>query len=154
LIVVSNSSPLISLGAIDRLELLYELFGEIFIPEAVLQEVRSVQLSKVRWVVPRAIEGILLAKAMEAELDRGEAEAITLAVDLHADLLLMDERRGRRLASSFGLKVLGVLGILVTAKRHGLVGKVEPVLLDLRERAGFRVSLALFQRALEEAGEA
>ncbi len=66
----------------------------------------------------------------------------------------MDERRGRRLAAGFGLKVLGVLGILVAAKRQGLIEKVEPVLIDLREGAGFRVSSELFQRALEEAGEA
>jgi predicted nucleic acid-binding protein len=154
LIIVSNSSPLISLGAIDRLDLLHELFGEIFIPDAVLQEVRSVQISKVDWVVPRTVEGLLLTRALEAELDRGEAEAIALATELQADLLLMDERRGRRLAAGFGLKVLGVLGILVAAKRQGLIEKVEPVLIDLREGAGFRVSSELFQRALEEAGEA
>jgi predicted nucleic acid-binding protein len=153
LIIVSNSSPLIGLGAIGRLELLHGLFGEIFIPDAVVHEVRSVRTSKVVWVVPRPVEDLLLAQALEAELDRGEAEAIALALELKADLLLMDERRGRRLASGFGLKVLGVLGVLVAAKRQGLIEKVEPLLLDLREGAGFRVSEALFQRALEEAGE-
>jgi uncharacterized protein len=154
LIVVSNSSPLISLGAIDRLELLHELFGDISIPDAVLQEVRSVQLSAVRWIVPSRVESPLLSRALEAELDRGEAEAIALAVELRADLLLMDERRGRRLATGFGLKVLGVLGILVAAKRRSLIQNVEHALKDLREKAGFRVSPALYQRALEEAEEA
>ncbi len=84
MIIISNSSPLISLGAIDRLDLLHELFGEIFIPDAVLQEVRSVQISKVDWVVPRTVEGLLLTRALEAELDRGEAEAIALATELQA----------------------------------------------------------------------
>lgn len=153
MIVVSNSSPLISLGAIGRLGLLNDLFGEISIPLAVLQEVRSVEISTESWIGPRTVELPLLSRALESELDRGEAEAIALAVELRADLLLMDERRGRRVAARFGLKVLGVLGILVEAKRRGLVQGIEPLLVELQERAGFRVSPALFQRALEEAGE-
>ncbi|HYU35354.1 MAG TPA: DUF3368 domain-containing protein [Thermoanaerobaculia bacterium] len=154
MIVVSNSSPLISLGSIGRLDLLHEIFGEVSIPLTVLQEVRSVEISTESWIVPREVERPLLSRALESELDRGEAEAIALAVELRADLLLMDERRGRRAAARFGLKVLGVLGILVDAKRRGLVEKVQPLLGDLQERAGFRVSAALYQRALEEAGEA
>jgi predicted nucleic acid-binding protein len=153
-IVVSNSSPLISLGAIGRLELLHKLFGQISIPLAVQQEVRSVEISTERWVVPRQVDNPLLPQALGSELDWGEAEAIALAVELGADLLLMDERRGRRLASRFGLKVLGVLGILVDSKRTGLIEKIEPVLVELREKAGFRISTALYERALQEAGEA
>lgn len=154
MIVVSNSSPLISLGAIGRLELLHKLFGQISIPLAVQQEVRSVEISTERWVVPRQVDNPLLPQALGSELDWGEAEAIALAVELGADLLLMDERRGRRLASRFGLKVLGVLGILVDSKRTGLIEKIEPVLVELREKAGFRISTALYERALQEAGEA
>jgi uncharacterized protein len=152
-IVVSNSSPLISLGSIGRLDLLQEIFGEVSIPVTVLQEVRSVEISTESWIVSREVEGPLVPRALESELDRGEAEAIALAVELRADLLLMDERRGRRVAARFGLKVLGVLGILVEAKRRGLIENVQPLLRDLQERAGFRVSAVLYQRALEEAGE-
>ena len=153
MIVVSNSSPLISLGAIGRLELLHDLFGEISIPLAVLQEVRSVDISPETWIVSRDVGSPPLSQVLESELDRGEAEAIALAIELRADLLLMDERRGRRLASRLGLKVLGVLGILVDAKRIGLIEKIEPVLVELREKAGFRISTALYERALQEAGE-
>ena len=154
MIVVSNSSPLISLGAIGRLDLLHDLFDEISIPPAVLQEVRSVDISPETWIVPREVDNPPLSQALESELDRGEAEAIALAIELRADLLLMDERRGRRLASRLGLKVLGVLGILVDAKRIGLIEKIEPVLVELRDKAGFRISTALYERALQEAGEA
>jgi hypothetical protein len=152
-IVVSNASPLISLGAIGQLHLLHRLFGDVFIPAAVRQEIKSVEISTESWVVARKIELPLLSRALESELDPGEAEAIALAVELRADLLLMDERRGRRAADRFGLKVLGVLGILVEAKRRDLIERVEPLLIDLRERAGFRVSAGLLQRVLEEAGE-
>ena len=154
MIVVSNSSPLISLGAIGRLDLLHELFGEISIPLAVLQEVRSVEISTESWIDPREVESPTLPQALESELDRGEAEAIALAIELKADLLLMDERRGRRLAARFGLKVLGVLGILVDSKRNGLIEKVEPVLIELQKKAGFRISPELYRRALQEAEEA
>jgi len=152
-IVVSNASPLISLGAIGQLDLLSRLFGEVLIPLAVQQEVKSVEISPESWVVPRKVESPMLPRALERELDRGEAEAIALAVELRADLLLMDERRGRRAAARFGLKVLGVLGVLVEAKRRGLIQSIEPLLIELQEQAGFRVSPALFQRALEEAEE-
>lgn len=153
MIVVSNSSPLISLGTVGRLELLYELFGKISIPVAVQDEVRTVEISMSGWILPQKVQRSLLARALESELDRGEAEAIALAVELEADLLLMDERRGRNSAARFGLKVLGVLGIVTQAKRKGLIERVEPLLLELREKAGFRVSEALYQRVLEEAGE-
>jgi predicted nucleic acid-binding protein len=161
LIVVSDASPLISLGAVGRIELLRQLFGEISIPPAVLQEVTEAgagrpgafEVQTAGWIASRTVESEFLPRALEGELDRGEAEAIALAVQLRAHLLLVDERRGRRVASRFGLKVVGVLGILVAAKRQGFLLKIEPVLGDLREKAGFRVSPALYQRALEEVGE-
>jgi len=161
LIVVSDASPLISLGAVGRIELIRQLFGEISIPVAVLHEITvaglerpgAVDVQAADWIVSRTVENDFLPRALEGELDRGEAEVIALAVELRADLVLMDERRGRRVASRFELKILGVLGILVDAKRKGLLLKIEPVLEDLHTRAGFRVSRALYRRALEEAGE-
>ncbi|HEX4959430.1 MAG TPA: DUF3368 domain-containing protein [Thermoanaerobaculia bacterium] len=162
MIVVSDASPLISLGAVGRIELLRQLFGEVSIPLAVLEEITAAGLERpgaaevqaADWIVSRALGSDFLPRALEGELDRGEAEAIALAVELRADLVLIDERRGRRVASRFDLKVLGVLGILLDAKRKGLLTQVEPVLEDLHTRAGFRVSPALYRRALEEAGEA
>jgi predicted nucleic acid-binding protein len=152
-IVVSNASPLIALGAIGRLELLPQLFGEIFLPEAVLLEVQSVDLRQARWVLPRKLTNDFLLRALEGELDRGESAAIAMAVELKADLLLMDEHRGRQAASRMGLTVLGVLGVLTEAKRRGFVEKVGSLLNDLQTKAGFRVSSALAERVLQEAGE-
>jgi len=152
-IVVSNASPIISLGAVGRLELLRQLFGEISIPKAVLDEVRSVDLSTADWVIPTSLKGEFMRRALEAELDRGESEAIALALELEAGVLLMDERRGRQVASRFGLKVLGTLGLLIEAKRRGLLLAVTPVLNDLRTIAGFRVAPELYQQVLRELGE-
>jgi len=153
-IVVSNASPIISLGAVNRLGLLRELFGEILIPQAVLAEVKSLDLSAEPWIIPRPLGNDFVSRALEGELDRGESEAIALAVELQAGLLLMDEHRGRRIASRFSLKVLGTLGVLVEAKSRQLVAEVRPILSDLRTKVGFRTEEALLQRILEAAGEA
>jgi len=162
LIVVSNSSPLIALSAVGRLELLRDLYGEISIPEFVRREVVAVnperagstEVETAAWVTSQAVKGEFLPRALLGELDRGEAEAIALALELRADLLLIDERRGRKVAGRFGLRVLGVLGILIEAKGKGLLPQVGPALEDLLSKAGFRVSEALYRRVLEEAGEA
>lgn len=152
MIVVSNTSPLIALSAIDRLDLLRDLYSEIWIPEAVRQEAVGTGLGRpgaeiqtVSWVAVRPVEGEFLPRALAVELDRGETEAIALAVESRADVLLIDERRGRKVAGRFGLNVLGVLGVLIEA--------VGPLLDELLAKAGFRISAALRQRAVEEAGE-
>jgi uncharacterized protein len=161
LIVVSNSSPLIALSAIGRLELLHSLYGRVWIPESVQHEVVGVhtgrpgaaEIQTADWVTSHPVKGDFLPRALEGELGRGEAEAIALAVERRADLLLIDERRGRKVAGRFGITVLGVLGVLIEAKRKKLLLEVRPALEDLLTKAGFRISTALYQRALEEAGE-
>jgi predicted nucleic acid-binding protein len=161
LIVVSNSSPLIALSAIGHLELLHSLYDQIWIPEAVYQEVAganasrpgAVEIRTAAWITSHLVKGNFLPRALDGELGRGEAEAIALAVERQADLLLIDERRGRKVAGRFGIRVLGVLGVLIEAKSKGLLLEVRPALNDLLTKAGFRISAALYQRALEEAGE-
>lgn len=88
-----------------------------------------------------------------AQLDRGEAEAIVLALERRADVLLVDERRGRRVTAAFGLRVIGLLGMLAEAKRIGLIERVKPVLNDLIGRAGFWIGADLHAKVLAELGE-
>ena len=86
-------------------------------------------------------------------MDIGEAEAIVLAVELKPDLFLLDERKGRVVASRLGIKFTGVLGILIEAKRSGLIAKVKPIMDVLIEQVGFRVSIKLYQQVLQVANE-
>lgn len=94
-----------------------------------------------------------LVTALQTNLDEGETEAIALAIEVGADLFLLDERRVRSVASSFGLHFVGLLGVLIEAKHKGYISGVKSVLDDLIAKAGFWVSRQLYARVLEAAGE-
>jgi len=87
------------------------------------------------------------------ELDEGESEAIALAHQLKADLLLLDERQGRAVASRLGLKFIGLLGILVEAKKNGFLPSIKPVLDEVISKVGFWVSHKLYVEVLQSVGE-
>lgn len=87
------------------------------------------------------------------DLDRGEAETIALALELGADLVLLDERDGRYAAQRFGLRFVGVLGILLEAKSNDLIKEIKPYLDSLRQQAGFYIHETLYNYVLTLAGE-
>ena len=159
--VVSNASPLINLTRIGKLDLLRKLYGELVIPEAVWQEVvvagggqpGADEVKAATWVKLRAITNEQLVKALQQELDAGEAEAIALALEVGAELLLMDEHLGREVAHHLGLRCTGLIGVLIEAKRKGLIATAKPCLDALRDMAGFRVSDVLYVRVLRDEGE-
>lgn len=86
---------------------------------------------------------------MSSELDKGETEAIALALELEAEQVLIDERRGRRIAARLNLRYTGVLGILVEAKNRGLISEVKPLLDALINQAGFWVAAPLYRSVLQ-----
>lgn len=90
---------------------------------------------------------------MKSFLGQGEAEAIVLAVEVNADLLLIDEKLGRKEAAKKGLACIGVLGTLIDAKQAGLLPKIEPILNDLVFNAGFHIDKSLYSHVLQLAGE-
>ena len=88
------------------------------------------------------------------ELDPGEAASIILAIEVSADVVLLDERRGRRTAAAMGLEVVGLLGILAEAKRRGLIREAKPIVDQLIGEAGFWISAGLYQAFLHSVDEA
>lgn len=161
MIIVSNSSPLAALAAVSYVDLLPKLYGKVCVPDAVWYEVveRGIgkpgvaELKRADWLERHSISNTDLAVALQDSLDVGEAEAIALALDLRADLLLMDERIGRRVAQRLGLRVTGVIGVLVEAKHNNLIQSIKPMLNKLRDEAGFRLSDELYQQVLTDEGE-
>lgn len=160
MIVVSNTSPISNLAAIGQLELLQQLYGNIIIPPAVYQELinsgdtdpATLAVQTVDWIQTQTISDRVLLKTLQTNLDPGEAEAITLAVEINADRLIIDERRGRNEAIRLGLQVTGLLGIVLAAKQQGLIPLVQPILDDLRTNS-FWIRDALYAEILRLAGE-
>jgi uncharacterized protein len=160
-IVVSNTSPLTNLAAIGQFPLLQKLYGEIKIATGVWHELNaggriwpgSVEVSNASWIVQHDVENLQMVTALRRDLDRGEAESIVLALELEADLILLDERDGRNAARRLGLQVVGVLGVLLEAKATGLITAVRPHIDDLRQDAGFYVSNSVYRSVLHLAQE-
>ncbi len=161
--VVSNTSPIMNLAIIGELSLLRDQFGEVMIPGAVLEELRveenlpgsqSVRDAlKDGWIRIEAVKHHPLVRAMQRDLDKGEAEAIALATEVDADWLLMDERDGRKTARSMKLKVVGVLGVLLKAQRNGKLNSLKKAMDRLREKAGFYIRADLYSAIIREGEE-
>jgi predicted nucleic acid-binding protein len=154
LIVVSDTSPILNLAAVSKLNLLRELYGEIVIPPAVQHELcrNGVELDPSWTRVVEPHDRCDLA-ALRKLLDPGEAEAVIVAIELGAGLLLIDEKRGRRIATDRGLDVTGLLGVLAEAKFRGLIAECGPILDEMIRVAGFWIGEGLRTRYLRALNE-
>ncbi|MTJ15390.1 DUF3368 domain-containing protein [Anabaena sp. UHCC 0187] len=164
MIIVSDTSPITNLAAINQLDLLQKLYTGIVIPTAVYNEMvragkivpGAVEVQTLSWIQKQSVvdsQRVILIQETQENIDLGEAEAIVLALELKADLLLMDERRGRIVATSYGLQITGLLGVLLQAKRKMLIPAVKILMNQLIEQADFRVSDQLYTTILQAAGE-
>lgn len=153
MIVVSDTSALTSLLQVGLEEILPRLYKEVVIPEAVERELRRVHSVLPAFVLTVPVTDRKLVERLCQDLDRGEAEAITLMLEKRGDLLLIDERKGRRIAQREGVPVIGLLGVLLEARRRGLVRSLREAIGNLQTTAGFRISGALRTRLLSESGE-
>lgn len=125
MIVVSDTTPLISLLKINRLDLLEKLFGEVFIPQAVFNELTAderfqleaeqIRQKKFIFIKPVNVPESVNILKRATGLDLGESEAIVLTDELKADILLMDEAKGRSVSSQMGIRIMGTIGILMAA---------------------------------------
>ena len=152
---VSNTSPLTNLAAIGQFDLLRALYGQLLVAEAVWAELNAdgrtwpdrEEVAAADWIARRAVMNRPLVMALRERLDPGEAETIALAVECPPPFVLMDEKEGRRAAQRLGLKTVGVVGVLIEAKAHGLIAEVGPLLERLRQEAGFFLSDRVIREA-------
>lgn len=162
--VVSDTSVLIHLARIDRFQLLRQLYSEITIPHAVWRETvdegeerpgapEAKSAREAGWLTVASVEkGTGLHRLLEQALDAGEADTLALAHQIGADLVLLDESAARRRAEGLGVRKTGSIGLLLRAKREGLIDAIRPELDALRATA-FWIDDALYQRVLAAADE-
>jgi predicted nucleic acid-binding protein len=157
--VVSDTSPIRVLSHLSHLHLLDEFFDEVLIPPAVARELETpeshnaaVSLGQIRKCRVQAPNNASAIRQLEAELQTGEAEAIVLARELGAELLI-DERAGRLVAERLGIIHLGVIGLLVRAKQKGIIGNVVPLVLQTRDEMNFFVSDTVIEQVRRLTGE-
>jgi uncharacterized protein len=159
--VVSNTSPLMNLAIIGQLDLLRHFYETIHVPDAVWNELvvqgkgkpGSDAIASAAWIQTHTVQNRHLVVALREQLDPGESEAIALALELKASLILIDESEGRRIAASYGLVKTGALGILLLAKKQGLIPSLKDEMNKLQYAAHFWINPSLAEKLLRDAGE-
>jgi len=161
--VISDSSTLIHLAKINRLNLLHDLYELVTVPPAVWNEVveqgagraGAAEVREARqngWIQVFAPDDLPLVRLLRQDLDDGEAEVIALAVEKKAALVLLDESEARRIADLYGIAKTGIIGILIKSKQEGLIGSMRDELRRLREDGGFWIEDKLYQQILSSIG--
>jgi predicted nucleic acid-binding protein len=160
MIVISDTSCIGYLIIIDKIFLLRDNFSKIFIPQIVHKEILQLSekydLSKYLhsdWISINSITNTNLYKELLKKVDEGESEAIVLSQEIHADLLLIDERKGTEIARSFGIRTIGLLGVLLLSKQKKLIPLVQPILDELIANTTFRITKNLYTTVLKQANE-
>lgn len=158
MLIVSDSSPLISLAILDLLEILDVLFEKVYVPESVFQEVTKgdkPHSNKLKVYLENKVKKVndqLSVDILKNDIDVGEAESIVLALEIGIQDVLMDDYKGRMKATLNGLTPIGVIGILIRAKQKGIIQNLKP-LLDVLIENKRRVSEQLYNHALQIVNE-
>jgi predicted nucleic acid-binding protein len=160
--IVSNTTPIVCFLKLGRLDILKNIFNEIIIPQAVYEEVTAKPdeaeainaLTECGLFKTRPVENKFAVSLLQKQigLDLGESESIVLAQELKAELLLMDERKGRRVAVENGISISGTLGVLIKAKQMNLVKEIRPLLNELITK-DIRIGNNLLKKVLESVNE-
>ena len=166
-IVVSDSTPLIFLAKVGKLDLLRDVFGKVVIPEAVFDEAvtqgKAIQMSDAS-IIEAAVGRWINVERVEAEVESeyhflddnvrlglGERGALKLCKQLNSDFFIVDDREARRVSRILNIVPLGTCGVIVEACRQGSIPSVEALqTLDTLVRVGFRISATVYRRVLDE----
>jgi predicted nucleic acid-binding protein len=148
-IIVSDTSSLIVLKKIGRLEILRTLFGQITITQEVAKEFNNPLPNFISIQNPKDKN---YQKILESFLDEGEASAIALAIETKECLLIIDDSKGRREARALEINYTGILGILIIAKEKNIINSVSTIIEDI-QKTDFRLSQKLIEEAKRKSGE-
>jgi predicted nucleic acid-binding protein len=158
--VVCDSTVLIGLAKIGKLDLLKQIYEEVYIPEAVYTEVVSRgkgkpgvrEIANALWIKKEPVKERRTVDLLIPEMGYGKAEVLVLGKELNADWLLVDDERARASAVSAGFNIIGLAGILLLAKQLKLISSIKPLFDELRNK-NFRISDKICKQILKKAGE-
>ncbi|TZE80694.1 DUF3368 domain-containing protein [Calorimonas adulescens] len=151
--VVANSTPLIILSNISKIDILKQLYGIIYIPSGVFEEVNVTGSSEsYDFIKVVSIKNEGAKQFFPISLHKGEVEVMILAKEINADLCIIDDYLARKHAKSLGLTVTGTLGVLIKAKEKGILKEVKP-LIDKMLQKKFYIDRKLYNEVLEICGE-
>jgi len=148
-IIIADSSCLISLDNINKLEILQSIFGEITITKVIAKEFGKPIPIWIKIQSPQSKENV---HKLLSILDAGEAEAIVLAIENRNSILIIDEKKGRKIAVSHQINIIGTLRVILLAKQSMIIDKIEPVIKSLKQ-AGFRISKKIETELLKISNE-
>lgn len=147
--IISDTSCLILLAKIDHLDILPKLFGEITITPKIQDEFGN---PLPNWIKVKSPENDTYQRILATSLDQGEAGAIALAIEETGCLLIMDDLKGRKIATHLNLNITGTLGVLINAKHRGIIDSIKPALEKIKQ-TDFRLTRKLEQLALRKSNE-
>ena len=162
--VMCNTSPIIGLLSIKRFSLLWELFEEVIIPQAVYEELcveneeYKQEIQEIKTSVSQGkisvyqVKNSQMVKAMYGKLHYGELEVIVGAKELDLSVAIIDEIAARKMAAEFLIDTIGIMGVLFMAKKRGIMKEIRPD-MELLRKNGYRISDKLFEEILRKAGE-
>ncbi len=147
--IISDTSCLIVLSNIDELELLKKLYGQVITTIEVATEYGQVLPD---WISIKAATDVYRQKILEMQIDKGEASAIALALELPDSTIILDDYKARRVAEQLGLEITGTAGVIIKAKLKGIISSIKPLFEKIRQ-TDFRLSADIELQALKEANE-
>ncbi len=152
--IIGDSSALIALATIDRLDLLEKLFNEIYVPKAVFEEVTTSQKAQAKKLETFLKDKVISIKGdtFNIGLGEGELEAMRLYKEMKADFLLIDDLRAKKFARLNNINTIGTLGVMIFAKEKGYIDSIKKDLKKLEQSSIF-ISSALIAKILKEVGE-
>lgn len=148
-VVITDSSCFILLDKINALHILHDLFEAVLTTPEIANEYG---MPLPEWVIIQRVDNRTRQHEFYQHVDKGEASAIALAYEIHADFLILDDLEARRFATKLGLPVKGSAGVLLQAKQKGIIVAIKPY-LDLMQQTNFRIAASVIKTVLKEAGE-
>lgn len=147
--IVSDTSCFILLDNINEFDLLQKLYGQVITTNEVAKEFGKILPD---WIVIKEPKEKQYQQVLELQLDKGEASAITLALDITNPILILDDYKARKAAERLGFEITGTLGVIIKAKMEGHISSVK-LILEKIKKTNFRVTPKLEQQVILEAGE-